>query len=148
MFCEECSLPLVSALLLTLSHLGIYFMHPTVWLTAAAICDKTQEFPKLNLKTNHSQLVLDVQIIMLYINNQIDMAQNDKGCVNLSFLNVYIILHLTGGGNRYWYLGWIMWKSRSVNWWSTTTRRILRNQRWAHKGKTLKLPLLFVQGLS
>ena len=43
---------------------GIYFTHPTIWLTAAEICKKTQVFPKLNMLTNHGRKVLDMQIRM------------------------------------------------------------------------------------
>ena len=46
-------------------QLGIYFTHPTVWLTAAEICKETHVFPKLYLRTNHNRLVQDMQIIML-----------------------------------------------------------------------------------
>ena len=50
-------------------YLWNYFRHSTIWLTAVEICEEAQVFLKLNLLTNHSRLVLDVQIIMLLVNN-------------------------------------------------------------------------------
>ena len=47
-----------------LSHLRIYFTHPTVWLTEAEICKETQVFPKLNVLANNNRLVLDLEIII------------------------------------------------------------------------------------
>ena len=64
---ERCGRPLISVLLTTLSHLGTDITHQTVWLTAAEICSATQVFPKLNLLTNHSWYVLDMQIDILLI---------------------------------------------------------------------------------
>ena len=52
-------------LLFTLCHLGIYFTHPTVWLTAAEICQETHVLSKPYLLTNHDRLVQDMQNIML-----------------------------------------------------------------------------------
>ena len=49
-------------------------------------------------------------------------------------------IYWSGGGNRYWFIDWMVWKNRSVHRRNTTRRRIFGNQRWAHQGKTLKLP--------
>ena len=54
---KQCGPHLIRALLLTLSHLGIY-------LTAAEMYKETEVFPKLNLLTNHSRLLLHMQIML------------------------------------------------------------------------------------
>ena len=59
--CKGRGPPLIKALLLSLSHLGIYLTHQTIWLTAIEICKETRVFPKLNLLTNYSRLVLCMQ---------------------------------------------------------------------------------------
>ena len=68
---------MISALLLTLSRLGIYFTHSTVWLTAAEICEETQVFPNLNLLTNHIRLVLGMQIILPPLQLQVHVAKDN-----------------------------------------------------------------------
>ena len=45
-------------------HLAIYLTNSRLWLRAAEICEETHVFPKLNQLTNHSRLILDMQIIM------------------------------------------------------------------------------------
>ena len=67
MLCKERGTPLIRALLLTFSHVGIYFAHSTVLLTAVEICKETRVFPKLNLLANHRLPVLDKKIIMPHV---------------------------------------------------------------------------------
>ena len=47
MLCKERGTPLIRALLLTFSHVGIYFAHSTVLLTAVEICKETRVFQSL-----------------------------------------------------------------------------------------------------
>ena len=92
MLCEECGPPLISALFLTLTHLGIYFTHSTVWLTAAEICEETQVFPNLNLLTNNIRLVLDMQIILPPWELQVHVAK-DNGNLRDDYLTFSHVLH-------------------------------------------------------
>ena len=51
-------------------HLGIYFTNSThIWLRQQLRPAETRVFPKLNELTNHSRLVLDMQIVMPCVNN-------------------------------------------------------------------------------
>lgn len=44
-------------------------MHPNVQLTAAKIWEETPAKPTVNLLSNNSRLVLDMQIVIAQVNN-------------------------------------------------------------------------------
>ena len=76
----------ISALLLSVLHLGIYFTHSTVWLTAAEMCEETLVFPKLNQLTNHNRLGLDMQIVMPRVDNLKYMSRKTMAFCAMMYL--------------------------------------------------------------